>query len=438
MFLLAFLVFSVIGQSVAADANDESRLNYLLAEEQLSNALLSERHLMLVGQLDNTGADVEQILTSLYYIELSLEDSEPHLAALIAEAQGLGLTDLAAEFTQVQEANQNLDQTIELLLDYIDADRDAQPVDIDNCPANANANQADADGDGRGDACDTDNDEPTDTDGDGILNGVDNCPANANANQADVDGDNVGDVCDTNNTNGPLADADGDGILNGVDNCPANANADQANTDQDSLGNVCDATPNGDAPAAPQTYQQRFDGLENQFQGYEDDYEDDFKDNYNGAVRKDDEDDIEDAEDDLKELKDDLKELRNQAKDLEDEVESNDADNDNLLDDLSDLVDDITDLRDEVSALLSGETTDTNQNDFDYVSDYTPPAATPTGNVILEPLQLPPGDLVLNSGQAASTATGTQWENIRNMVWIAGGVVILLAIILFLIALLIK
>ena len=435
MFLLAFLVFSVIGQTVAADANDESRLNYIYVQELLSHDLLTEQQQTLVNQLDNTGANVEQILASLHNIELALEDSEANIDALIAEAQGLELTDFVTSFTEVKEANQELEQEIDTLLDTIDNDRDAQHVTADNCPANANVNQADADDDDIGDVCDSQDNR--DTDSDGVQNWDDNCPTNANTNQANVDGDSLGDVCDTNPTDGPLADTDSDGDANGVDNCPVNANADQADTDRDGIGNVCDTTPNGETTTL--TYQQRYNALETDLNDYEDDYDEDLEDNYNDAVRKDDEDDIEDAEDDLEQLKDDLKTLRDQARDLEDEVEeaNDDEEYDNLLDDIGDLIDDITAFRDDVSALLSGETTDTNTNDFDYVSDYTPPRTTtpaPTGNVVLEPLEVP--NLVL-AGQDQTT-TGTQWESIRNMVFIAGGVVILLAIILFLIALLVR
>ncbi|MEO1084516.1 MAG: hypothetical protein AAFY88_09755, partial [Acidobacteriota bacterium] len=148
-----------------------------------------------------------------------------------------------------------------------DADADAIPGALDNCPLVANVEQTDTDQDGTGDACDTcakgdddldadldgtpdDCDICTDLDGDGAGDAgfpantcaTDNCPVEPNPDQADGDGDGSGDACDT------CTDSDGDGWGDAGfpantcadDNCPADANPDQADADGDGLGDACD------------------------------------------------------------------------------------------------------------------------------------------------------------------------------------------------------
>jgi uncharacterized delta-60 repeat protein len=110
-----------------------------------------------------------------------------------------------------------------------DADGDAIPDTLDNCPSMSNPVQGDADDDGIGNACDPDSDN------DGINDGGDNCPLVANAAQADSDGDGIGDACDL--------DVDGDGFINIADNCPTAANPDQTDGDGDGIGDACDVPP---------------------------------------------------------------------------------------------------------------------------------------------------------------------------------------------------
>lgn len=343
----------------------------------------------------------------------------------------------------------------------------------DNCPETYNPRQRDADNDGIGNACEA---TVIDTDHDGIADEDDNCPTVANPNQEDADNDGTGDACeaicldsdhdcipdnedvcagqednlDNDNDNVPDGcdtDDDNDGILDTADNCDFRANPGQENWDGDALGNACDSTPgtnpnnNGNPDNTNLTYQQQYDLLEDKFNDYENDF-DDLKDDYNDAVDDDDESDIKDAEDDLDDLDKDLKTLRSDVIDLLNEVEDNDEDNDDLIDDLEDLKSDIEDLRDDIDTFLNGEDTTDNTNDVDYYGGNTASQPSTTsgssnsGTIVIETLpglsNTPTGNVIVGK-----TAT-TTWDGIRNIVWIAAGIVILLAIILFLLAVLLS
>jgi cysteine-rich repeat protein len=102
-----------------------------------------------------------------------------------------------------------------------DADKDAVPDSVDNCPAKANASQGDSDKDGVGNACD-------------------NCPASANKDQADKNQNGKGDVCDK-----LPPTVCGNGKLEGVENCD-----DGNKKGADGCSSVCRKEPKALAPGA--------------------------------------------------------------------------------------------------------------------------------------------------------------------------------------------
>jgi len=259
----------------------------------------------------------------------------------------------------------------------------------------------------------------TDTDGDDIADEEDNCPLVANPDQEDADENGIGDVCEEP----VVVDTDSDGILDDVDNCPNVANSGQEDADGDGTGDVCETEE--------KTYKERFDAYESDFDDYDDDDYEEYRDDYKAALRVNDADDIEEAEDDLEDLKDDLKTLRSNVKDLKNEVKANDPDNEDLLDDIDGLIDDINDLRETISKLLNGELDD---NTATNTNTYIPPAATPDPipPIVLDPTQFPTNPV----DNTPETSTG--WENIRILAWLIGGIVIILAVVVFLVALLLR
>ena len=89
-----------------------------------------------------------------------------------------------------------------------DADGDAVPDGVDNCPTDYNPGQEDCNGDGEGDACEATGDEQDD-DGDGTCNGVDGCPNDPDKIDPGICG------CGT-----PDTDTDGDLTPDCNDLCP--------------------------------------------------------------------------------------------------------------------------------------------------------------------------------------------------------------------------
>jgi cysteine-rich repeat protein len=114
----------------------------------------------------------------------------------------------------------------------------------------------------------------TDADGDAIPDAMDNCPTIFNpvrpvddGAQADFDADGEGDACDICPLNADTSscssvdpgDSDADGVPNAMDNCPDVPNAGQDDEDMDDKGDACDACPMqanpGNAPCQATVYE---------------------------------------------------------------------------------------------------------------------------------------------------------------------------------------
>ena len=252
-----------------------------------------------------------------------------------------------------------------------------------------------------------------DTDGDRFVDSEDNCPLIANPGQVDTDGDTIGDVCDL--------DDDADGVEDSADNCPLVANPDQVDTDGDNIGDLCDTNDPVDNPS---TYEEQYDDLKDEYEEFEDDYQYNKK-KYNNAVDDNDEDDIEKYQGKLEDLDDDLNDLDNDVEDLIDDVESEDDVDENLIDDLEELEDDIEGLREKIDDVLYGGDDD---NGYFYESTYVAPSTgSEEPTVVVKQLDL----TNLNQEPVQSS-----WDNARYVVWLIAGIVVLIAVILFFLALL--
>lgn len=267
----------------------------------------------------------------------------------------------------------------------------------------------------------------TDTDKDGIVDSKDNCKDIANPDQKDTDSDKVGDACET--VVPPIVDADKDGIADATDNCPNNANPDQKDTDSDKLGDVCDANPT--TPLLPE--EQQYKDWKQKFNDYEDDY-DTYSDKYKDAVADKDNKDIKKYDNKLDDLDDELKDLESDLDDMINDLEDKDDNKyDDLIDDLDNLYDDVKDLREKIAVTLGKKTT------------VTEPVVTPTtvktedSKVTVQTLSTLPTTGAQTAAVTANTPAGTSvfsWASVQENLWLIAGIVVLVAVIIFLLALL--
>ena len=181
---------------------------------------------------------------------------------------------------------------------------------------------------------------------------------------------------------------------------------------------VTDASAN---EASYNALKKRYDDYENKYDDLEEDLEE--------ARDDKDKDDIDDAEDDLDDLKDDLDDLDDDIDTLQKKV------TDTTLDKkLNDLEDDVKDLIKDIKSLLNKKSSSSSSS---TVSSYTP-STTSTKKTTT-----PPSVVVNNLKTPALTGattvgSGMSWSDIRLVVWIVGGIAILLAVIIFLIKLLLR
>ena len=257
-----------------------------------------------------------------------------------------------------------------------------------------------------------------------------------------VNNGNAGDNGNTGENNGST-DQDHDGVADAQDNCPQVANPPvngvQADADHDGLGDACDGAQAGSQPSpTPQTVDGRFKELDDRFNSYDNDY-DNLKDKYESAVEREDDKDIKKYKKKLNNLDDDLDTLGKDVNDFLDEVD-NDRTKRNLQDDLNNLDDDINTLQDKISKLLNHPSNrqQDNMQDNSYIQPSvaqtgSAPPPQPTGGVTvrMDPSLLP-------STTATSTTDTTENANLAPLAWLVAGIVVVGAVLVFLLALLLK
>lgn len=267
-----------------------------------------------------------------------------------------------------------------------------------------------------------------DTDKDGIADTKDNCKNTANPDQKDTDADGLGDACEE--AVPPAADADKDGIADATDNCPNNANLDQKDTDGDKLGDVCDANPT--TPLLPE--EQQYKEWKQKYNDYEDDY-DTYSDKYKDAVSDKDDKDIKKYKNKLEDLDDNLDDLESDLEDMIDDLEDTDDDKyEDLIDDLDNLYDDVKDLREKIAITLGKKAAETAA---ETVTVKTP-VKTEESKVTVQTLSTLPAAQTTTAANANAPAEANvfSWASVQENLWLIAGIVVLVAVIIFLLALL--
>jgi hypothetical protein len=342
------------------------------------------------------------------------------------------------QVVDIEGTTDEVEFTITVVDPNVDADNDGV-VDVDDeCANTVSGDVVDANG------CSDAQKALQDDDNDGVNNGNDICEGHDD--NADKDNDNIPDGCD--------ADIDGDGVDNDLDNCPIDANpADengvQEDNDNDNLGAACDdddnqavVVPPGDAPVVdpqPNTkfgeHRKKLDDLRKDFDDLEKDGDDQRKDLFDARDDRDDRK-INKHEGKLKKTLNKLKDLLDDIEKLEDKIRD---DRDDLTDDEQDELEiDLKrldkDTDDEIDALerllgLRSRTPIQFQQQPQASSGPVPSqASVSTGTeVLIQPFtgQIPNRNQVVEAGMS-----------FRGMAWAIGGIIIAIAIIVFLMALL--
>ena len=172
--------------------------------------------------------------------------------------------------------------------------------------------------------------------------------------------------------------------------------------------------------------QDEFDVLDDDFSSY--------KRSYERALQRDDDEDIDEYADKLEDLDEDLQDLSTDTEELLDDIDENDdLSNQNALEEeAEDLYDDIQEVRHDIDVLLHGEE---EEEEMEYEetmeTSSAPPAAEQGTRVIVEPINIPPTAVPTLPEENAS-----QWEELRPLVWVGAGITMVVAVIIFLLALL--
>lgn len=208
----------------------------------------------------------------------------------------------------------------------------------------------------------------------------------------------------------------------------------------DGDGDASNGDDNG-AADDEKTAAEKVDDLEDEFKQLEEDFEE-IEDDLNRARRNSDDRDIEREEDNLEELKDDeLDELDDKARELRSELRDLDRDlYDSEIDDLEELREDISNLEDEIDSVLDGESrasAGARDSTFGVPSTYNRAQDIPNVNggaqdqgvVFVDDINIPAPTVVEGKGS---------WSEVRVMIWIIAGIVVFIALIVFLIAMLMR
>jgi len=198
-----------------------------------------------------------------------------------------------------------------------------------------------------------------------------------------------------------------------------------------------EGTPLSEWEQAIADLQAEFDEIEEEFE------DDDLEDEYEDAVDDDDESDIEDAEDDLLDIIDQLEDLLDDLEDVRDDVNEAEEDDDiskstesDLEDDLDDLEEDINDLIDEIEDILGIES-----NNGTSATGYL--EATSTGDSVDDDRSSNGLEVEVTTfqdeddGSTATVENTSSFDEIRPLLWLAGGIAIAFALLIFALSMLV-
>ncbi len=175
--------------------------------------------------------------------------------------------------------------------------------------------------------------------------------------------------------------------------------------------------------------EQEYGALQAEFDSLEDDYSL-YKRRYERAVDEDDEQDIDEYEENLEDVDNELADLEEEVENLIEDVEDSDLDNRlELLDNLEELMDDISTVRERIDDLFNWDEpqdSGVSMNNYNPLPQVQPEPRQEGTRVVVQPLDY-----------AGSNAADTpdDWQETRKMVWIGAGIVVLIAVIVFLVAL---